>query len=38
MVSGADGVGPQSIGGRSIIGDARSPKMQEIMNLKNKIS
>jgi carbamoyltransferase len=28
--------GPRSLGGRSIIGDARSKKMQEIMNLKIK--
>ncbi|MBN2013106.1 carbamoyltransferase [candidate division KSB1 bacterium] len=28
--------GPRALGGRSIIGDARSPKMQENMNLKIK--
>lgn len=28
--------GPRALGGRSIIGDARSPQMQEIMNLKIK--
>lgn len=28
--------GPRALGGRSIIGDARSPKMQKIMNLKIK--
>jgi carbamoyltransferase len=28
--------GPRSLGGRSIIGDPRSPKMQSIMNLKIK--
>ncbi len=28
--------GPRALGSRSIIGDARSPKMQEIMNLKVK--
>ena len=28
--------GPRALGGRSIIGDARSPEMQEIMNLKIK--
>ncbi len=28
--------GPRALGGRSIIGDARSSKMQEIMNLKIK--
>ena len=28
--------GPRSLGGRSIIGDARSEKMQSIMNLKIK--
>ncbi|MDQ1272056.1 MAG: carbamoyltransferase [Planctomycetota bacterium] len=28
--------GPRALGARSIIGDARSPQMQEIMNLKTK--
>jgi carbamoyltransferase len=28
--------GPRALGGRSILGDARSPEMQEIMNLKIK--
>jgi len=28
--------GPRALGARSIIGDARSPKMQELMNLKVK--
>jgi predicted NodU family carbamoyl transferase len=28
--------GPLALGGRSIIGDARSPKMQSVMNLKIK--
>jgi carbamoyltransferase len=28
--------GPRALGGRSIIGDARSPAMQELMNLKIK--
>lgn len=28
--------GPRALGGRSIIGDARSPRMQETMNLKIK--
>ena len=28
--------GPRALGSRSIIGDARSPKMQELMNLKIK--
>ncbi|MEK7748156.1 MAG: carbamoyltransferase [Nitrospirota bacterium] len=28
--------GPRSLGGRSILGDPRSPKMQKIMNLKIK--
>jgi carbamoyltransferase len=28
--------GPRALGGRSIIGDARAPKMQSIMNLKIK--
>ena len=26
--------GPRALGGRSIIGDARSPRMQSVMNLK----
>jgi carbamoyltransferase len=29
--------GPRALGARSIIGDARSPKMQKIMNLKIKL-
>ena len=28
--------GPRALGGRSILGDARSPKMQQVMNLKIK--
>jgi carbamoyltransferase len=28
--------GPRALGGRSILGDAQSPKMQEVMNLKIK--
>ncbi len=28
--------GPRALGSRSVIGDARSPKMQEVMNLKIK--
>ena len=28
--------GPRSLGGRSIIGDARSPRMQSVMNMKIK--
>jgi carbamoyltransferase len=28
--------GPRALGARSILGDARSPKMQKIMNLKIK--
>jgi len=28
--------GPRALGARSILGDARSPKMQEVMNLKTK--
>jgi carbamoyltransferase len=28
--------GPRALGGRSIVGDARSPEMQEVMNLKIK--
>jgi carbamoyltransferase len=34
--SGRMGFGPRALGGRSIIGDPRSPKMQSIMNLKIK--
>ena len=34
--SGRMEFGPRALGSRSIIGDARSPKMQEIMNLKIK--
>lgn len=34
--SGRMEFGPRALGGRSIIGDARSPKMQETMNLKIK--
>jgi len=33
---GAMEFGPRALGGRSILGDARSPKMQEQMNLKIK--
>ena len=36
MVSGKDGVWTRALGSRSIIGDARSSKMQEVMNLKIK--
>ena len=28
--------GPQALGGRSVLGDARSPKMQSVLNLKVK--
>jgi carbamoyltransferase len=35
-VQGRMEFGPRALGGRSIIGDARSPKMQEVMNLKIK--
>ena len=28
--------GPRALGGRSILGDPRSPKMQSVMNLKIK--
>ena len=31
---GAMEFGPRALGGRSILGDPRSPKMQETMNLK----
>ena len=34
--SGRMEFGPRALGARSIIGDARSPKMQELMNLKIK--
>lgn len=34
--SGRMEFGPRALGGRSILGDPRSPKMQEIMNLKIK--
>src|SRR5215510_1374012 len=30
------GIGPHALGSRSILGDARSPKMQSVMNLKIK--
>jgi predicted NodU family carbamoyl transferase len=30
--------GPRALGGRSIIGDPRNPKMQSVMNLENQIS
>ncbi len=36
LVQGRMEFGPRSLGGRSIVGDARSPKMQSIMNLKIK--
>jgi carbamoyltransferase len=36
LVQGRMEFGPRALGGRSIIGDARSPKMQQIMNLKIK--
>ncbi len=35
-VEGRMEFGPRALGARSILGDARSPKMQEIMNLKIK--
>jgi carbamoyltransferase len=35
-VQGRMEFGPRALGARSIIGDARSPKMQEVMNLKIK--
>ena len=34
--SGRMEFGPRALGSRSIIGDPRSPKMQSVMNLKNK--
>ena len=36
MFSGRMEYGPRALGGRSIIGDPRSPKMQSVMNLKIK--
>jgi carbamoyltransferase len=36
LVQGRMEFGPRALGGRSIVGDARSPKMQSIMNLKIK--
>jgi carbamoyltransferase len=36
LVQGRMEFGPRALGGRSILGDPRSPKMQSIMNLKIK--
>ena len=36
LLNGRMEFGPRALGGRSIIGDARSPKMQSTMNLKIK--
>jgi carbamoyltransferase len=36
LVQGRMEFGPRALGGRSIIGDARSPKMQSLMNVKIK--
>jgi len=36
LVLRTDGIRPRALGARSIIGDAQSPKMQEVMNLKIK--
>jgi len=36
VVQGRMEFGPRALGGRSILGDARSPKMQSVMNLKIK--
>jgi carbamoyltransferase len=36
LMAGRMEFGPRALGGRSIIGDARSPKMQSVMNLKIK--
>ncbi len=36
LLQGRMEFGPRALGGRSILGDARSPKMQSIMNLKIK--
>ena len=36
LMQGRMEFGPRALGARSIIGDARSPKMQSVMNLKIK--
>ena len=36
LLNGRMEFGPRALGGRSIIGDARSPEMQSVMNLKIK--
>src|SRR5437879_3330905 len=36
LLQGRMEFGPRALGGRSIIGDARSPRMQSVMNLKIK--
>ena len=36
MVSRQNGIWPTALGARSILGDARNPKMQSVMNLKIK--
>jgi carbamoyltransferase len=36
LLQGRMEFGPRALGGRSILGDARSPKMQSVMNLKIK--
>jgi len=36
LLQGRMEFGPRALGGRSILGDARSPKMQAVMNLKIK--
>jgi len=36
LVQGRMEFGPRALGGRSILGDARSPKMQSVMNVKIK--
>ena len=36
LMQGRMEFGPRALGGRSILGDARSPKMQSVMNLKIK--
>jgi len=36
LVQGPMEFGPRALGGRSILGDARSPEMQSVMNLKIK--
>ena len=36
LLQGRMEFGPRALGGRSILGDPRSPRMQSVMNLKIK--